>query len=453
MLDQPTTSYARTEDGAHIAYQVLGSGPPDVLELSNGTNISIDETLEEPHWDRYISRLASFCRLIRSDLRGVGLSDPLSPTDQPTLESAVRDALAVLDTVGADRVVVLGPGFGGAIGLMLAATHPQRVSALVLVNATARWIRGDGYPHGFSAREIERWSEAVTDSSGEAQVPEEFNDAVLYAPSLAGNPPFRQWWSRASKRGASPAAARSLARMYNLIDVRPLLSAISVPTLVLHRRDQVLLPMGHAQYLADHIQGATLMELPGGDTLPFAGNTDELLNPIEDFLTGGHRTAPVDRVLATVVFIDIVGSTSRLAELGDRRWHEILQRHDSMVKRQIERFQGRRVKTIGDGMLMTFDGPARAIACASAVVAGAQQLGINLRAGLHCGEIELLGDDIGGIAVHMAARVADLASADEILVSRTVTDLVAGSGITFTARGEHELKGVPGTWQLFSVET
>jgi class 3 adenylate cyclase/esterase/lipase len=453
VADLTGTSYARTEDGAHIAYQVLGNAPLDLLELPNGTYISFDETSEEPHWERYVSRLASFSRIIRSDMRGVGLSDPLSPAEEPTLESAVRDVVAVLDAVGADRVAVLGPGLGGAIGLLLSATHPQRVRALVLVNSTARWVRDDDYPYGYRAKDLERWIEATTDATGESEVPDELNDAVLYAKSLASDTMFRQWWSRASKRGAGPAAARALARMYGQVDVRSILPAVSVPTLVLHRRDQAMLEMGHAQYLADHIEGSMLVELPGADTLPFSGDIDELIDPIEEFLTGSHGTGQADRILATVMFIDIVGSTRQLAELGDRRWHDLLRNHNSMVKRQVERFRGRLVKRIGDGALMTFDGPARAISCARSVVSGAQQLGVDLRAGLHTGEIELLDDDIGGIAVNIAARVVDLGGANEILVSRTVTDLVAGSGIEFEDRGEHELKGVPGSWRLFAVRS
>jgi class 3 adenylate cyclase len=336
--------------------------------------------------------------------------------------------------------------------MLLSATHPQRVRALVLVNTTARWVRGEDYPYGYREKDVARWTEAVTDTTGASELPEEMNDAVLYARSLASDTLFRQWWSRAAKRGAGPAAARALARIYSQADVRSILPAITVPTLILHRRDQAMLEMGHAQYLVDHIEGANLVVLPGADTLPFAGNIDELLDPIEEFLTGSHGTGPADRVLATVMFTDIVGSTRQLAELGDRQWHDLLQHHNSMVKRQVERFRGRLVKRIGDGTLITFDGPARAIACARSIVSGAQQLGVDLRAGLHTGEIELFDDDIGGIAVHIAARVVDLGGANEILVSRTVTDLVAGSGIEFEDRGEHELKGVPGSWRLFAVK-
>jgi class 3 adenylate cyclase len=337
--------------------------------------------------------------------------------------------------------------------MLLSATHPERVGALVLVNTTARWVRGDDYPYGYSARTVAEWTDAVTDTSGESRVAEEATDAVLYAKSLASDSTFREWWSRASKRGASPSAARALSHMYAQVDVRSILPAISIPTLILHRRDQALLEIGHAQYLVDHIEGAKLVVLPGADTLAFAGNFDELIDPIEEFLTGGHGTRPADRVLATVMFIDIVDSTRQLAELGDRRWHDLLRSHNSMVRRQVERFRGRLVKRIGDGTLLTFDGPARAIACARSVVSGAQQLGVDLRAGLHTGEIELLDDDIGGIAVHIAARVVDMGAANEILVSRTVADLVAGSGIEFEDRGEHELKGVPGSWRLFAVRS
>ncbi len=445
------TRYVRSRD-AHIAFQTEGEGPLDILELSNGLNISIDETSDEPHWERYVRRLSSFSRLIRFDMRGVGLSDPLSSSEDPTLDSVVQDALAVLDGVEAGRVAVLGSGLGGALGILLSATHPQRVSALVLVNTTARWLRGDDYPYGFPADVVAEWTEAITDTTEAADVPEELSDAVLYASSLASDPTFREWWSRASRRGASPAAARVLARMQMNLDVRAILSSISVPSMVVHRSEQFLLPIGHAQYLADHVPGAQLVILPGSDTLPFSGNVDELIDPIEEFLTGGHQAREIDRVLATIMFIDIVGSTEQLAMLGDHRWHQVLAHHDAMVIRQVERFRGRLVKRIGDGALMTFDGPARAISCATALVAGAQQLGIRLRVGLHSGEIELLGDDIGGIAVNIASRVADLAGPDEIFVSRTVNDLVAGSAIAFDERGEHELKGVPGAWKLFAVK-
>lgn len=446
----PETHYARRGD-AHIAYQVSGDSPLDLLELPNGTNISIDETPEEPHWERYVRRLASFSRLIRFDMRGVGLSDPLSPAESPTLESTVDDALAVLDAAGVESVALLGPGYGGAVGILMAATHPDRVKALVLVNSTARWTRTEDYPYGYRPEDITQWSEATRDTTGTHELPEELNDAVLFAPSLAPDPGFRQWWSRASRRGAGPATARALAELYNNLDVRAALSSVAVPTLVVHRRQQSMLPIGHAQYLADHLPDAHFVPLPGSDTLQYSGDIDQLLEPVEEFLTGERQASQPDRVLATIMFSDIVGSTEQVAELGDRRWHDVLVRHDAMVERQVERFHGRLVKHIGDGALATFDGPARAISCARSMVEGASQLGIKVRVGLHSGEVEVLEDDVAGIAVHIASRVADLAGSGEVLVSRTVGDLVAGSGIEFSDRGEHELKGVPGTWRVLQV--
>lgn len=444
------TRYARSHD-AHLAYQVEGAGDPPILELSNGTNLSIDETADEPHWERYVARLAALGCLVRFDLRGVGLSDPLPASHTVTLESTVEDALAVMDDAGIEQAVVVGSGFGGAVGVMLAAGHPERVRSLVLLNATARFLRDDDYPHGFPAEMVWQWSEAITDTTGTADVPEELNDAVLYAPSLADDPDFRRWWSRASQRGASPTAARALARLYNQTDVRAVLPHLSVPTLIVQRRDVFILPVGHARYLADHIPGAELVVVPGADALPFAGDLDDLLGPVEEFLTGERHRPDPERVLATVLFTDIVGSTDHVVELGDRRWRETLLRHDAMVQRQLERFRGRLVKRTGDGSLATFDGPARAIDAAAAMVAGARQLGLVLRTGVHCGEVELLGEDIGGIAVHIAARVAALAGPGEVLVSRTVRDLVAGSGIRFEARGTHLLRGVPGDWELYAA--
>ena len=446
----PETRYALCGD-AHIAYQVVGKGPLDLLELSNGTNISIDETNEEPHWERYVRRLASFSRLIRFDMRGVGLSDPLSPSEAPTLESTVDDALGVLEAAGAERVAVLGAGFGGAVGILMAATHPDRVQALVLVNSTARWLRDDDYPFGIPAEDVFQWAEAIQDTTGNFEMPEELNDAVLYAVSLASDQGFRQWWARASRRGAGPAAARALAELYNRVDVRSALTSVGAPTLVVHRREQILLPIGHAEYLADHLPNVTFVSVPGSDTLPFSGDIDELIDPMEEFLTGERPVRLPERVLATIMLSDIVGSTERVAELGDRRWRDLLVHHDAMVQRQIQRFRGRLIKHTGDGVLGTFDGPARAISCARSIVEGARQLGIMVRVGLHSGEVEVLDDDVGGIAVHIASRVSDLAGPGQILVSRTVNDLVAGSGIEFSDRGEHELKGVPGTWRLFAV--
>jgi len=445
------THYARSGE-IHIAYQVAGEGPPDVLELTDGTYISIDESSEEPHWERYIGRLSSFCRLIRFDIRGVGLSDPLPPASAPTLEQMMEDALAVLDAVEAGPLAVIGPGFGGCIGMLLAASHPERVQSLVLVNASARSLYDKDYPMGLPLEEVTRWQAAVIEPDRSSPVPEQLSDVVLYVPSLAEDPTFRQWWSRASRRGASPAAASALSPLFRNADVRGVLSSITAPTLVVHRAERSLIQsVEHARYLEEHIPNAQLLVLPGSDLLPYAGNIDELVDPIEQFITGERHRPQRDRMLATIVFTDIVGSTKQAAELGDRRWRALLDQHDGMVRRQLERFRGRYVKNTGDGALITFDGPARAIDCSLAIRDGARQLGLEERVGLHSGEVETLGNDIGGIAVHIASRVAELTGPGEVWVSRTVADLVAGSGIVFEDRGAYELRGVPNPWQLFSV--
>jgi pimeloyl-ACP methyl ester carboxylesterase/class 3 adenylate cyclase len=449
-VEPSTTRYAQSGELA-IAYEVTGDGPVDLLELNNGTFFSIADTDDEPHWERYERRLASFCRLIRFDPRGIGMSDPLPANTTPTLEDRVGDALAVLDAVGVDRTAVIGPGFGGHVAVMLAATHPERVQSLVLVNASARFVRDDDYPIGHPVDLVLGWSDALQDTERTEEIPEGLDDVSILAHDLSHDAEFRAWWSRASRRGASPATARAMSRSIQTADVRAVLGSVSVPTLVLHRRDDVSVPLSQGAYLAEHIAGARLVELPGASHLPHAGDFHELVDCVEEFLTGVRHHVDPARVLATVLFTDIVGSTARLSELGDRRWRELLEAHDAMVRRQVARFGGRLVRSTGDGALATFDGPARAVACARAVGAGASQLGIEVRAGLHTGEIEVLGDDIGGIAVHIAARVADLAGPGEVLVSRTVSDLVAGSGIVFAERGTHELRGVPTPWPLYAV--
>jgi len=443
------THYARSGD-IHIAYQVSGDGPVDLLEFNNGTYISIDETADEPHWERYVRRLGSFSRLIRYDPRGIGLSDPLPGPGAPTVQQWVADALCVLDSAGVEQAALLGAGLGGAIAMTLAATHPDRVRSLVIVNSAARWIVDDDYPFGYARHVAEAWQAAVRDPE-QAGLSQESDDAALLAPSLAGDPEFRRWWSRAARRGASPATAAVLSGTLLNGDVRGVLGDIVAPTLVVHRRDNPFLVRAHAGYLVERIAGARYVELPGADSIPYAGDFDELLDLVEEFLTGErHRPAP-DRVLATILFTDIVGSTEQASGLGDRRWKELLQSHDQIVRRQLERFRGRHVKSTGDGVLATFDAPARAIHCAQAIVRGAHQLGVEVRAGLHVGEVDLLDHDIGGIAVHIAARVAGEAPGGQVYVSRTVTDLVVGSDIAFADVGMHTLRGVPGDWPLFGV--
>lgn len=441
----PETRYARSGD-ASIAFQVMGTGPQDLL-LVLANHISIDSMDDEPSLARFHRRLASFCRIIRFDRRGVGLSDPVLPSDPPTVEQLVEDAVAVLDAAGSGAATCFSDGPCGE-AIVMGATHPARIDRLVLVNASARVIRAPDYPFGIPERLVTSFLETVTRPDALEQG---VDDLAVLNPGVAGDPAFRSWWVRAGRRGASPSVAQAILRVRWNTDVRPLLPLVRVPTLVLHRRDYLTLRPEHGRYLAEHIPGALYRELPGADNLYWVGDTDLMLEEIEEFLTGARHAPEPDRVLATVLFTDIVASTAQASALGDRAWRDRLDRHDAMVRRQLERFGGREIKTIGDGFLATFDGPARAIQCACAIRDGAVQLGIEVRAGLHTGEVELLGDDVGGMTVNIGARVAALAGPGEVLVSRTVADLVVGSGLGFSERGQHELKGVPGVWTLLAV--
>jgi class 3 adenylate cyclase len=439
------TRYARSGD-AHIAYQILGDGPLDLLYLSSGT-ISIDSIDEEPGFARFHRDLASFSRLIRMDLRGVGLSDPIDPSVPPSLEQWVGDALAVLDTAGSERAALCGADEGALVAMLTAATHPDRTAALILLNAYPRLLRDVDYPHGIPDELLARFTEeVVTDRHEEGS----FADLEIFVPRVASDPRFRQWWQRAGNRGASPATALALALTRFQSDLRPVLPAIQVPTLVIHRKENRASLVEHGRYLAHHIPEARYVELPGDEHLPYVGDSETIVAEIEEFLTGMRRVE-ADRVLATILFCDIVHSTDLVSELGDRRWRGVLGSYYAMIRRQLERFAGREIKTIGDGLLATFDGPARAIRCAQAIRDGARQLGLEVRVGLHTGEVEIMGDDISGLAVHIGERVCASAGSGEVLASRTVVDLVAGSGISFDDRGEHELKGVPGRWQLHAV--
>jgi class 3 adenylate cyclase len=331
--------------------------------------------------------------------------------------------------------------------MLTAATHPDRIAALILLNAYPRLLRDVDYPHGIPDHFLERFAKTVfVDDGGE----DSFADLEIFVPAVASDPRFRQWWQRAGNRGASPATAHALALTRFQSDLRPVLPAIQVPTLVIHRKGNRAALVGHGRYLAENIPGARYVELPGDEHLPYVGDSDAIVAEIEEFLTGMRRVES-DRVLATILFCDIVHSTDLVSELGDRRWHDVLDSYYAMIRRQLERFAGREIKTIGDGLLATFDGPARAIRCARAIRDGARQLSLDVRVGLHTGEVETMGDDIGGLAVHIGERVCASAGPGEVLASRTVVDLVAGSGITFSDRGEHELKGVPGRWQLYAV--
>jgi class 3 adenylate cyclase len=446
VVKNPQTRYAKTDDGAHIAYQVVGDGPLDLIFIPWWWN-HLESQWDDPLIAHFLDRLASFSRLILFDMRGIGLSDPASLNDLPTLERWVGDAKAVLDAVGSSHTIVLGHGDGGLVAMLLAATDTERTSGLILVDAYALLESDEGY-EGWDAEFLYPALASFADVWGSGD-----RDWVwLLAPSQAADGAFRDQLARLERRSVSPGACAAIQLVIGHLDVRAVLPLIAVPTLVLLHRDNLYVVPHFGRYLAEHIAGAELIELEGGDHLYWVGNPSATLNEIEQFVTGELAQPTAERVLATVLFTDISGSTGRAADLGDERWRALLERHHDLVRRELERFRGREVKTMGDGFLATFDGPARAIACACSVRDAVGQLGLVARAGLHTGEIEITDADVAGIAVHIGQRVSSLAQPGEVLVSRTVVDLVVGSGIRFTDRGEHELKGVPGSWRIFAVE-
>jgi class 3 adenylate cyclase len=433
-------------DGAHIAYQVIGDGPRDLIVVMDGF-IPVDTMEGEPRLARAMARLASFSRLIRFDRRGIGLSDPVAASSPPTLEQWVGDTIAVLDAAGSQRVSVLASAEASLVGILIAAMHPERVEALVVVNGMARTAAADDYPMGLSPEQMDQWF-AITETAKPAGNTDYIVDV---APSAAHDEEFRRWWIETGRRGASPATADALLRMQLLSDVRSALPAVQAPVLAVALRGDLGFEAG--RYVADHVANSKFVAIDGRDNYWWsADSAGAVLDEIEEFLTGARASAVGDRVLATLLFTDIVASTERAAAMGDARWRELLDSHDATVRRQLTRFGGTEVKTMGDGFLARFSGPARAVECACAIRDAARQLGVQIRAGLHTGEVELLDDDVRGIAVAIAARVAALAEPECVWVSRTVADLVVGSGITFTAQGEHTLKGVPGQWQLLAVD-
>jgi class 3 adenylate cyclase len=441
-VNAPETQYAKSGD-VHIAYQVIGQGRRDLVIVA-GFASHVELAWELPSLNHFASRLASFARVILFDKRGTGLSDPVS--DVPTLETRIDDVRAVMDAAGSTSAAVFGSSEGAPMALLFAATHPERVTDLVLFGAMARSTEAEDYHLALPA-------DAYREASREFMGPYwgRGYGVEIFAPSLAEDPDNAKWWGRMERSAASPGMAAKLSEMFLDIDVRSILPAIRVPTLVMHRHGDRVVDVRAGRWLADRIPGARFVELPGRDHVPFAGDPDRVADEIEEFLTGTRPMAEPDRVLATVMFTDIVDSTKRAAELGDRKWRELLQRHDDLVRGELERHRGRAVKTTGDGFLATFDGPARAIRCSCAIRDHLRDHGVEVRAGLHTGEIEVIGEDVGGIAVHIAARVAAMAGGGETLVSSTVKDLVVGSGIEFEDRGTHELKGVPGEWHLYSV--
>jgi class 3 adenylate cyclase/pimeloyl-ACP methyl ester carboxylesterase len=440
LVSVPETQYAKTSGGS-VAYQVVGAGPPDVLAVK-APFLPLDLMWDEPRLVRFLNGLSSFSRHIWLDRRGMGASDAIAPIDARLNESDADDMIAVLDDLGCERVVVLG--LFPLPALQFAATHPDRTSALVLINPTARLRRADDYPEGLADQDAEALLALLRDRYGRGDV------FGFFAPSAAGDARLARWFARCERLSMPPQDAYALARVGLEVDVRHVLGAIRVPTLVVLRAGWAGYERG--RYVAEHIDGARCLELAGEDYWFFLGDTGPLLNIIEEFVTGRLPHHELDRVLATVLFTDVVGSTGQVAGMGDRRWSELLATHDDLTRTEFERFRGREIKATGDGFLAVFDGPGRAVRCACAVRDAVRVIGIGVRVGLHTGEIELHGDDIGGIAVHIAQRIQALAQADEVLVSRTVTDLVGGSGIAFADRGTHTLKGVPEQWQLFAVE-
>jgi pimeloyl-ACP methyl ester carboxylesterase len=439
----PETRYARSGD-VNIAYQVVGEGALDLVFVMGWVS-HLDWFWEEPGFARFLRRLASFSRLILFDKRGTGLSDRVPDRELPTLEQRMDDVRAVMDAVGSERAALMGVSEGGPLCVLFGATYPERTQALVLIGSYPRRAWAEDYPWGEPLDERERWIEFLGEAWGgpvglERRAPSRCDDEV-----------FRRWWATYLRMAASPGAVQTLTRMNAAIDVRDVLPTIRVPTLVVHRTGDRSIRVEGGRYIAERIPGARLLELPGDDHLPFVGDQDEILDEVEEFLTGTRPVPNPDRVLATVLFTDVVGSTERAAELGDRRWRDLLSEHRRLVRRELDRFRGRELDTAGDGFLATFDGPGRAVRCALVCVNAVHDLGLEIRAGVHTGEIELMDGDIGGIAVHIAARVAALAGAGEVLVSRTVTDLVAGSELAFEGRSRHSLKGVPGEWDLFAV--
>jgi class 3 adenylate cyclase len=434
------THYADS-DGVSIAYQVHGEGPLDLVFVP-GFVSHVEMYMGDPSIARFFRRLASFSRLIVFDKREQGLSDRTGKP--PTLEESMDDLKAVMEAAGCERPAIFGISEGGPMSMLFAATHSDRVSSLVLYGTFARLSEAPDYPYGLPARAFDRWAEMVR---------REWGGPVgidLWAPSLVGDPGFERSWAHLLRHGTSPAGAIALLDLYREIDARPALPAIDVPALVLHRRDDRVVHFDHGTYLAERIPEATLVELEGADHVFFA-DQDKILDEVEEFLVGSRASEP-ERALATVLFTDIVGSTEKAGELGDRGWRQLLERHDAIVRRQLALHRGREVKTMGDGFLATFDGPARAIRCAAALQGEVASLGVEVRAGIHTGEVELIGDDVGGMAVNIGARIGALAGAGEVLVSSTVRELVVGSGLEFDDRGVERLKGAPGEWRLFAVD-
>jgi len=439
----PETRYARLGE-LHLAYQVIGDGPPDILLLDQWFG-HLDAQWDVQPVAEFRERLAAFGRLIMFDKRGTGLSDPIPTSSLPTLEEFMTDIPAVLDTVDSPRAAVIANIGGGILAMPFAAAHPERVSSLILVDCFARFLEAPDFSIGAPLEALAPALDLAEGDTGRGVMID------VFAPSVASDERIRRSWARYERSAATPGSTKAIVRLIYESDVRDVLPAIRVPTLVIHRSDATGFRAEHGRYIADHIPGSTYVELPGADNLIWAGDQDAIVAEIQDFVTGVRPAPDPRRVLATVLFTDIVGSTQLAAQLGDGRWQRLLADHNRVIRRQLDRFDGHEIKVVGDGFLATFDGPARAVRCAIAIRDAVRELGLDVRAGLHVGEIEVLSDDIAGLAVHIGARVSALAGAGEVLVSSTVKDLVVGSGLAFDERGSYELKGVPGKWSLFAV--
>jgi class 3 adenylate cyclase len=442
--EAPETHYAAVGD-AQVAYQVVGEGPRDVLfSLAMGCHIEL--VWDSPSWSDFLAQLSSFSRLILFDRRGMGASDAVAFHATPTWEEAIEDMVAVLDAAGSTHATVMASQDSGHNAILLAAMRPELVDALVLHNATARWLEAEDYSIGISPEAFEAAVEFVKAGWGTLDFGRSFN------PTSAEDEADLRFGAKMARAAATPRTAAAQIRYLGPRDVRQVLPLIQCPTLVLQNQTAPLLPFEQGRYLAEHIEGARLVELPGAD-VSIAAAWRKIADAIVEFLTGERPAIEVNRILTTVLFTDIVGSTERAASLGDERWRSLLDAHDQAVRAELRHFAGREINTTGDGFVASFDGPARAIRCAQAIAGATTAIGVTVRTGLHTGECEVRGDDLGGVAVHIAARVAAKATPGEVFVSRTVVDLVAGSGIEFEDRGEHELKGVPGTWKLFAARS
>jgi class 3 adenylate cyclase len=443
-MPREVTEYVKTV-GGYVASQVFGSGPPDILFITNwSTNLEV--MWDEPSLVRFFDRLASLGRVILFDKRGTGVSDPVPLDSLPSAEEWMDDARGVLSAAGAEKVVLIGDTEGGIMAILFAATYPNLTSSLILSNAFARFLRASDYPFGLPSESVPKLLSLIEKSWGTGEM------MNATAPGMAGDTRFRQWFARYQRLSMSPGAFVAMYRWVLEVDIRPVLAGINVPTLVLQRKENDYYRVGHGRYLGENIPNAKYVELPGTDVYPFhASDMNRVLDEIQEFLTGMRYDPKTDRMLTTIMFTDIVHSTDRAFAIGDMRWGDLLQAHHGLIRRHVEQNRGREIRSTGDGFLVTFDGPARAIRCALWISREVKNLGLEVRIGLHTGEVEIQGDAIEGIAVHLAARVMGKAEAGEVLVSRTVKDLVAGSGFVFEERGSHDLKGIPERWEIFAV--